>query len=310
MDLGQSGQPLGNVYANYFCGDGSGLYNVGGGTDVSAWGTPDISDNGPVFGNTSERYFDSGGVANFASVAMSPGSIGFNDFFANHGPDDIGGGYQCLINNLYVNSAVNAGEVYAGYFYGDGSGLTNVSGSPDMSSYRGDIGNSGTPAGYIYASGFYGDGGNLWNINAENCEYAGAPLSNFNGFFGWMMPGMDLGDSSSNILGNIYATAFYGDGSNLTGVSADLTSYTGNIGGVWSPVGNIYTTCIGDSDHWIPNVFSENIEAGTIHADEYFVCYTGMSLPSPAPCGTICYSRHAGGHFYGMTDDGWKQLDS
>ena len=91
--------------------------------------------------------------------------------------------------------------------------------------------------------------------------------------------------------------------------SLDLSGYSGNIGGVWSPAGSFYGT-IGDSDHWISNAFVDNIEAGKIWADEYFVCYTGMSLPDPAPCGTICYSRHAGGHFYGMTDAGWKQLDS
>ena len=77
--------------------------------------------------------------------------------------------------------------------------------------------------------------------------------------------------------------------------SLDLDPYRGNVG---------------NSDDWCANVFADNIEAGTIHADEYFVCYTGMSLPSPAPCGTICYSRHAGGHFYGMVEGEWKQLDN
>ena len=77
--------------------------------------------------------------------------------------------------------------------------------------------------------------------------------------------------------------------------SLDLDPYRGNVG---------------NSDYWCANVFVTNIEAGTIHADEYFVCYTGMSLPSPAPTGTICYSRHAGGHFYGMVEGEWKQLDN
>ena len=101
-------------------------------------------------------------------------------------------------------------------------------------------------------------------------------------------------------------------GADVTTVAVRVSTASSDTssGGIWSPVGNIYTTCIGDSDHWIPNIFSESIEAGTIYADEYFVCYPGMTLPSPAPCGTICYSRHNGGHFYGMTDDGWKQLDS
>ena len=31
VDLGQSGRPLGTVYANYFVGDGSGLTGLGGG---------------------------------------------------------------------------------------------------------------------------------------------------------------------------------------------------------------------------------------------------------------------------------------
>ena len=75
----------------------------------------------------------------------------------------------------------------------------------------------------------------------------------------------------------------------------DLDPYRGNVG---------------NSDDWCANVFVTNIEAGTIHADEYFVCYTGMSLPSPSPTGIICYSRHAGGHFYGMVEGEWKQLDN
>ena len=291
--------PYGTVYANSFVGDGSGLFNLPGGTDVSSWGDPQVTLNGPVFNNSSS-YFDCIGAAMIARTG-------------NNAPNNFFNGYQN--GEDFGTSGSPLGTIYAGAFVGDGSGLWNVgSGSTDLSNYTGNIGQSYVPMGAIYASSFNGDGSSMICGYAYTSGGAAAAQVPFNDFFSSITNygSMDVGQSGGAIQ-NVYAQYFYGDGSGLTNVGGgtpDLSTYTGNIGGIWSPVGNIYTTCIGDSDNWIPNVFSENIEAGTIHADEYFVCYTGMSLPSPAPCGTICYSRHAGGHFYGMTDDGWKQLDS
>ena len=167
------------------------------------------------------------------------------------------------------------GTIYAGSFVGDGSGLTGVGSGTDLSSW-GDPQVSTLGPVFGNTSGVYFDEYGIAAVahiaqTAEDAGNAANASSSFNDFF-WNYGGQ----------------------------------YIGTLG---TPVGNVYTTCIGDSDHFIPSVFSDYIKANRINSQS-FVCYTAMTLPDSAQCGTIVYSRHAGGHFYGLTDDGWKQLDN
>ena len=274
MDIGQSGGTINNVYANYFYGDGSGLTNVGGGTDVSSWGTPDIGAMGPVFGNTSGNFFNTDGHVDYAGhsgyAANSP-----NDFFP----------YYSRQNYDFGESSIPLGTVYANYFVGDGSGLTNVSASGASLGYQ-NLGSSGAPCAVVYA-----DNLNVGNFVLTNTspapETAGSVYFNGTDFLGY--------DGAN-------WKAFSG------GAMPDLSDYGGNIGTYSTPAGSFYGT-VGDSDHFNASAFVTYIEAERVAAQNFTV-YTAMALPTETFTGSIVYSRHAGGHFYGLTDDGWKQLDN
>ena len=270
-NIGWSYAPMGDVYATDFYGDGSGLTGVGGGSsDLSSY-AGDIGGDGTPAGNIYGTFHGDGSsmVCGYAytSGGAAVAQVGFNDFFSsitNYNSMDVGGSGS--INSLTAN-----------YFYGDGSGLTNVGGGggTDVSSW-GDPQVSGFGPVFGNTSGTYFDEYGIAAVarvaqTAENAGSAANAGSNFNDFF-WNYGGQ-------------------------------------NIGTVGTPVDNFYGT-IGDSDNWCANAFITNIEGGKITADQYFTCYTGMALPDPAQTGSICYSRHAGGHFYGLTDDGWKQLDN
>ena len=311
MDIGQSGGAIQNVYAQYFYGDGSGLTNVGGGGDVSSWGPPDIGSLGPVFGNTSGNFFDPDGHVGFAGhsgfAANSP-----NDFFP----------FYTRLNFDFGEASNPLGTVYANSFVGDGSGLTNV-GSGDFSSYTGDIGQYYAPAGAIYAYYFYGDGSALTNVPSngpslgyQNLGSSGAPCAvvyadnlNVGNFV------LTNTSPAPETAGSVYfnGTDFLGyDGANWKafsgGAMPDLSDYGGNIGTYSTPAGSFYGT-VGDSDHFNASAFVTYIEAERVAAQNFTV-YTAMTLPTETFTGSIVYSRHAGGHFYGLTDDGWKQLDN
>ena len=360
QDIGSVNYPYGTVYASGFVGDGSGLTNVGGAPDLANY-TGNIgwqyAPMGAIYATTISGDGGAGLTAAYAytSGGASAGMADFNAFFSpttNWTTMNLGGEGSPL------------GTVYANYFAGDGSGLTNVGGGGSNTTsdfdtffaemmgttYGGmNIGIS-TPLNEVHANSFYGDGSSLslgegiariegsypWTVKASYngqpqdvrvadadhagyADYSGSVSyadsafmasvasaaynvcgGGFNEFFSTANPpmaNMSIG-SDGWPIDAVYATNFYGDGSGLTNVGGgtpDLSNYTGTVG---------------NSDIWCANVFSISAEIGTLFVDQYLTCYTGMSLPSPVPTGTICYSRHAGGHFYGMTDDGWKQLDN
>ena len=282
-DFGTSGAPLGTIYAGSFVGDGSYLTNVGSGsTDLPNY-TGDIGNSGTSAGNIYGTFHGDGSsmVAGYAytSGGAAVAQVAFNDFFSsitNYGSMDVGQSGGAIQN------------VYANYFYGDGSGLTNV-------------GSGGSNPSQLFDSS-----GAVVVLDAS----AGWPMVLFNG----VMTTMPVNDGNNRVVAYDGSTMTIDNADNAN--TANYASGAGSCG--WADVaGSVssldldpYRGNVGNSDDWCANVFADNIEAGTIHADEYFVCYTGMSLPSPAPTGTICYSRHAGGHFYGMVEGEWKQLDN
>jgi len=95
-----------------------------------------------------------------------------------------------------------SGSASADFFFGDGSGLTNIVGAFP---FTGSAGVSGSiiVEGPVTASGFSGDGSGLTNV-------AGVfPFTGSAGISG-----------SLDVNGNVTATAFYGNGANITGVTS------------------------------------------------------------------------------------------
>jgi len=95
-----------------------------------------------------------------------------------------------------------SGSASADFFFGDGSGLTNIVGAFP---FTGSAGVSGSVIveGPVTASGFSGDGSGLTNV-------AGVfPFTGSAGISG-----------SLDVNGNVTATEFYGNGTNITGVTS------------------------------------------------------------------------------------------
>jgi len=192
--------------------------------------------------------------------------------------------YQCsshgyMGNVLYVHGAKNASGSFSGSFVGDGSGLTGVGGSPGGSTTQVQYNNGGsfagssnltfngttltasitgssleytagtvntlTASGHVSASVFYGDGSNLTGISGSgggtpggsNTQVQFNNSGNFGGSSNLTFDGTTLTASISgsaleyttatvNTLTastHVSASTFYGDGSNLTGISGSGT---------------------------------------------------------------------------------------
>ena len=148
-------------------------------------------------------------------------------------------------NTLEVTGDVSASiNVSASSFYGDGSNLTGISVSPGGSNTNIQFNNNGSFSGSallttngsgslsasvnISASAFYGDGSNLTSLPVQTYSNAtndrvltSAGADSINGESSLTFDGSTLtvaGNVTASI--NISASSFYGDGSNLTGLSA------------------------------------------------------------------------------------------
>jgi hypothetical protein len=159
------------------------------------------------------------------------------------------------------------GSVTADTYYGDGSNLTGISGSTDddwtidgddVYHQTGNVGigtsSPGHPldvSGAVQATTYYGDGSNLtgisgttdndWIIDGSNVYHETGNVG-----IGTTSPGHPL-----DVGGAVQATTYYGDGSNLTGISGttdndwaidgnDVYHETGNVGiGTPSPAGKL-----------------------------------------------------------------------
>ena len=192
------------VSASLFYGDGSNLTDIAAGSDASV------------------QYKEAG---KFASDA---------DFT-----------WDKLNNILTLGGVSGSGNISGSDFYGGGANLTDLNAS-NISA--GTLDNARLPAtisvtnvtasALVSASLFYGDGSNLTNLPAGSPGGADTQIQFndggvFNGDteFTWNKTSNTLtvtGDISGS--GNISGSAFYGDGSNLTNVSATIPS--GTIGRV------------------------------------------------------------------------------
>jgi hypothetical protein len=168
---------------------------------------------------------------------------------ANHLP--LAGG--TLTGQLVGTSATFSGAVCATTYYGDGSNLTNLPTAPvsvsaftintltlvSSASFGGKV--SGTSAEFsstVCATSFYGDGSNLTGITASipssvatsaDLDILRTSIANVSStmatsianhlpLVGGTLTGQLIG-TSATFSGAVCATTYYGDGSNLTGIS-------------------------------------------------------------------------------------------
>ena len=221
------------------------------GGDVTIHGT--LAGGSPLKISGSLQVVDSSGVK-IASLGESSDD-GTTTISASHGE----------FANLTASTSVSSS-----YYYGDGRYLTNITASavevadgPEFSiqfrydtpigreisgssnltfitssntlSLTGDLSASAN----VSASYYYGDGSNLTNVTASAVEVADGPEYSvqfrYDSPIGREISGSTnlifkpttntlslLGDLSASV--NVSASAFYGDGSNLTGVSGDATA--------------------------------------------------------------------------------------
>ncbi len=172
--------------------------------------------------------------------------------------------YQCsnhgyMGNVLYIHGAKNASGSFSGSFVGDGSGLTGVGGSPGGSTTQVQFNNGGSFAGssnltfdgttltasitgssleytagtvntltassHVSASLFFGDGSNLTGISGSgvpggsNNQVQFKDGSNFGGSANLTFDGTSLTTQRVTASVHMSASLYFGDGSNLTGIS-------------------------------------------------------------------------------------------
>ncbi len=200
-----------------FTGDGS---NITGITATTAPGgnnkTIQFNDNNTATGGNNNFTFDktTNTVELTGSINVS-GSSSANYFFGDgSGLTNIVGAFPFTGSAGVSGSIVVEGPVTASGFSGDGSGLTNVAG---VFPFTGSAGVSGSIVveGPVTASGFSGDGSGLTNV-------AGVfPFTGSAGVSGSLEVNGDTTITGSlDINGNITATEFSGNGANLTGVTS------------------------------------------------------------------------------------------
>ncbi len=151
-----------------------------------------------------------------------------------------------------------AGSVNAATYYGDGSNLTGVSGSADADwtiagndMYSGVSGNVGigitSPAykldinGSVNATTYYGDGSNLTGISGgADTDWTIAGSDMYAGVSGNVGIGITSPAYKLDVDGSVNATTYYGDGSNLTGISGTTDNdWTINGDDIYHEVGDV-----------------------------------------------------------------------
>ena len=183
----------GDIYANAFYGDGSNLTNI------------------------------SGAAVNHATLSnLDYTSAGHTGFLPATSGTDIQNQLNTKVDWSYgANNISGTGDIYANAFYGDGSNLTNISGASVNHSTLSNLNYASSGhTGFLPAT----SGTDIQNQLNTKMPLAGGT---FTGNVTWatgidilaaVSGTSDIGTSSLPFQ-NIYVDNFYGDGSNLTGVS-------------------------------------------------------------------------------------------
>ncbi len=161
---------------------------------------------GSFQGTHTGTFIGNGSQITGVTATQSPGggdkTVQFND-----GNTDTSGNdnftFNKTTNVVKITGSLNvSGSSSADYFFGDGSGLTNIIGAFP---FTGSAGVSGSieVQGPVTASAFTGDGSGLTNITGV------FPFTGSAGISG-----------SLDVNGNVTANEFYGNGTNITGVTS------------------------------------------------------------------------------------------
>ncbi len=189
------------TYEDVISVDSVGLITARSGVRISAGGlevTGDSTFNDNIIGDTATNI---SGINSVTAVTYYGDGSGLTGV-ANTG----------IINADQINVS---GVVTASSFVGDGSSLTGVANTGIINSDQINV------SGVVTASSFVGDGSNLTGIvgggstaNVSTNTLVVAGIATFNDNI--------IGDTATNISGinSVTATAYYGDGSNLSGITA------------------------------------------------------------------------------------------
>ena len=206
---------------------------------------------------------------NLASIQNNDTSIALDDTGSNGTirfiTDGSEAGRFTNSNNFEVVGSIKTGvaaSVTSGFYYGDGSNLTNISAdNVDLTGTYQDLAglnlsgpgvaltvtNDVSVGGSVTAANFYGDGAGLTNISADNVDLSGTDQSlntlvvNGPGVALTVTNNVSIGGtlgattifaptvSATNVSASSSVTAanFYGDGAGLTNISADNVDLTG-----------------------------------------------------------------------------------
>ena len=228
------------VYASFFDGDGGLLSNL-------ATNLEEIIINGNVTSNVVE-------FRNATSL-VTTGFVGVGNTAPEH---NLSVGSNLYVDDTGSNVLVVNGNIYATSFVGDGSQLDNIASNLEEIVNNGNVASSTiqltntdvglVATGNIEANYFIGDGSRLDNIasNLEEivnngnvtsltAEFRNATSIVTTGFVGVgntapehnfsVGSNLYVDDAGSNVLvvdGNIYATSFIGDGSQLDNIASNL----------------------------------------------------------------------------------------
>ena len=218
----------------WFIGNGSLLTGIGGdGFVYSNWFNQNLNTtDSPSFAGLTLTGLNgflkaTAGVIGTSAITVSDISDISTNYLqldgSNANQDIDISGYSFIADNITANA-----------FFGDGGNLTGISESFNYSDWFNqqlnttddvtftwfDILQSVNVSGYVDASYFIGDGGNLTNIS-----YAHVHPFNYSGY------NQDLNSTNNVTFWNVTATGwFIGNGSQLTGLTDNDTTYTSGAG--------------------------------------------------------------------------------
>jgi hypothetical protein len=238
-----------NISGSEFYGDGSNLAdlnasNISAGTLNNARLPATVSVTNVTASSLVSASFLYGDGSNLTNLpAGSPGGldtqIQFNDAGTFNGDAEFT--WNKTTNTLTVTGDISASVNVSGSdFYGGGANLTDLNAS-NISA--GTLNNARLPAtisvtnitasALVSSSFFYGDGSNLTNlpsaaITTYNSASAGRVITSVNATTVEGEPNLTFDNTTLVITGdvsgsgNVSGSAFYGDGSNLTGLARDF----------------------------------------------------------------------------------------